>query len=104
MGYGDFVSRRSHIPPTIYPCLCYHRGMAGRPADWARWLLILGVVIGGLRLLFGTALPILPNAFAWGGAVLLGTGIVFLLLPFPHEATLDERRTPPRDPDRVLDG
>ena len=45
---------------------CYHRGMAGRPADWARWLLILGVVIGGLRLLFGAVIPILPNAFAWG--------------------------------------
>ena len=78
--------------------------MAGRSADWARWLLILGVVIGGLRLLFGAVIPILPNAFAWAGAVLLGTGIVFLLLPFPHEATLGDRRTPPRDSDRVLDG
>ncbi|MBA3332165.1 MAG: hypothetical protein H0T39_15065 [Actinobacteria bacterium] len=73
--------------------------MGGRRSDWLRWCAVLGGLVLGLRLAVLLILPILPDAFAWGSSLLLGTAITFLLLPLPHEATLSPRpdRPGPRE-------
>jgi hypothetical protein len=68
--------------------------MGGKRSDWVRWLLVLGGLIGGDRLAALLALPLLPDAFAWGSSVILGAAITCFLLPFPHEATLGSRADP----------
>ena len=68
--------------------------MGGKPSDWVRWFLVLGGLIGGVRLAALLALPLLPDAFAWGSSAILGAAITCFLLPFPHEATLGSRADP----------
>jgi hypothetical protein len=72
---------------------CYDRAMLGKRRDWFRWLAIVAAAIGLVRLGLLVALPALPGAFAWSGAVMLGLALVFLLVPLPHEALLVSRPT-----------
>lgn len=65
--------------------------MGGKRSDWLRWFAVLGGLILGLRVAVLLILPILPDAFAWGSSLLLGTAITCFLLPLPHEATLGPR-------------
>ena len=65
---------------------------------WLRWFGTLLVAILLMRLLLGlVALPWLPPYFEWVGAVMLGTGLVFFLLPLPNEQHWGDM--PPPDPD-----
>jgi hypothetical protein len=73
---------------------CYYPSMGGKRADWFRWFAVLGSLVLGLRILALLALPLLPDAFAWGSSVILGAAITCFLLPFPHEATLGSRADP----------
>jgi hypothetical protein len=74
--------------------------MLGSGRAWLRWLVAAVVVVGLVRLGFSLVLPLLPSAFAWGGSVMLGLALVFLLLPLPHEALLVHRPSPEHRPDR----
>ena len=78
--------------------------MLGKRSDWARWLVVLGGLILGLRIAAWLALPLLPDAFAWGSALMLGAALTFFLLPLPHESSLrrgpDPQVLPPAHPER----
>jgi uncharacterized membrane protein YoaK (UPF0700 family) len=74
--------------------------MGGKRSDWLRWFLVLAGLVLGLRIGVLLALPILPDAFAWGSAMMLGTALTFFLLPLPHEATLVSRVDPPAPVER----
>jgi hypothetical protein len=77
--------------------------MLGRPLAWLRWLLALAAAIGAARVGMLLLAPAMPAHFAWGGAVLLGLSVVFLLLPLPHEHLLAARGDDrPRGGDRPL--
>jgi hypothetical protein len=73
--------------------------MLGRRSDWFRWLLVLGALMIGIRGAVWLALPLLPDAFAWGSAAMLGAALTFFLLPLPHEKTLARRPDPAPNPD-----
>jgi hypothetical protein len=60
--------------------------MLGKRSDWIRWLAVLIGLVIGLRLAVLLALPLLPEAFAWGSSLMLGAALTFFLLPLPHEA------------------
>lgn len=60
--------------------------MLGRPSAWLRWLLMVALAIAGARLVMFVLAPRMPEHFGWAGAIMLGLALVFLLLPFPHEA------------------
>ena len=60
--------------------------MLGRPSAWLRWLSVLALAIIGARLGMYALAPRMPEHFGWAGALMLGFALVFLLLPFPHEA------------------
>jgi peptidoglycan/LPS O-acetylase OafA/YrhL len=77
--------------------------MLGRGRDWLRWLVAAVAAIGLIRLAFHVLLPVLPQPFAWGGAVMLGLALVFLLLPLPHEALLAHRPPPEQQVDQPTD-
>lgn len=72
--------------------------MLGRPSSWLRWLLFLGALVVGLRVLATLALPLLPDSFAWASSVMLGAAMTFFLLPLPHEATLPADPRPEHPP------
>jgi hypothetical protein len=78
--------------------------MLGRARDWIRWLAVALMAVGLIRLGLHLLLPVLPQPFAWGGSVMLGLALVFLLLPLPHEALLIPRPTPEQRPDRSSPG
>ncbi len=61
-------------------------GVLGRPSAWLRWLSVLALAIVGARLGMYLLAPRMPEHFGWAGALMLGFAVVFLLLPFPHEA------------------
>jgi hypothetical protein len=77
--------------------------MLGRGRDWLRWLAAAVAAVGLVRVAFYVMLPVLPQPFAWGGAVMLGLALVFLLLPLPHEALLAHRPAPEQGPDQPID-
>ena len=66
--------------------------MLGRRSDWARWFFVLTSLVLGLRTTAWLALPLLPDAFAWGSSLMLGAALTLFLLPLPHEGML--RRGP----------
>lgn len=68
--------------------------MLGSGRAWLRWLGAALVAVALVRLAFHLILPVLPQPFAWGGALMLGLSLVFLLLPLPHEALLAHRLVP----------
>ncbi len=67
--------------------------MLGRPSAWLRWLAVLALAIVGARLGMHLLAPIMPPHLGWAGAIMLGFGATFLLLPFPHESLF----APPSD-------
>jgi hypothetical protein len=77
----------------------YDPVMLGRGRDWIRWLAVAVASVGLVRLGFLLLLPGLPQPFAWGGSLMLGLALVFLLLPLPHEALLAHRSVPEPRPD-----
>ncbi len=61
-------------------------GVLGRPSAWLRWLFVLALAIVGARLGMYLLAPRMPEHFGWAGALMLGFALVFLVMPFPHEA------------------
>jgi peptidoglycan/LPS O-acetylase OafA/YrhL len=78
--------------------------MLGRGRDWVRWLAAAVAAVGLVRLAFFLVFPVMPQPFAWAGALMLGLSFVFLVLPLPHEALLAHRPLPEPRPDRPPDG
>ena len=78
--------------------------MLGKRSDWLRWLLLLGGLVLGLRIATALALPLLPSAFAWSSALMLGAALTFFLVPLPHEDRLgprpDRQALPPQRPEQ----
>ena len=77
--------------------------MLGKKRDWLRWMAAAVAAILAVRVGLYLLLPGLPPPFAWGGSVMLGLALMFLLAPLPHEALLAYRLPPEQHPDRPAD-